>query len=402
MSTSENNPASFIARPALVSPSGGSAAGDILRTGYIISPKADLVWFLGLPFVAIVVALICHQWLPLMALASIGLWITIPHHFATWLRTYGLQEDWDRWKLPLVYGPVAVMAVTFLGIRYAPATLLLITLLWDHQHSVMQQYGLARIYDVKARTGGSHGARFDFWLNWVLYGNMLLTAPLFVRLWGAEAYRWSLPVSTQTLVWIQNGSYTLTVLFLMVYVWNLIHCLQASQALNPIKYLFMGSSYFLWYFTSWQTDSLLAFGVAHRLMHGVQYMVFVNSYLGRKSQRNDSFTRHIGQQQSWSERIRESLLKLLRSRRTITFVALGVLYVLFYQLLLLRPLDELGFGIVNFMGVGPQPRPGMNDVSRATAYDLFAITLIQALPVTHYYFDSFIWKVRDAKVQQGL
>lgn len=402
MSTSDNTPVPVIARPVLVPSAGGPVMGGPLRMGYIISPKSDLVWFLGLPFVAIAVALICHQWLPLMALASIGLWITIPHHFATWLRTYGLQEDWDRWKQPLIYGPLAVMAATFLGMRYAPATLLLVTLLWDHQHSVMQQYGLARIYDVKARTGGPHGARFDFWLNWILYCNMLLTAPLFVRLWGAEAYRWSLPITTQTLVWIQDGSYLLTALFLVVYLVQVIVSVRASQALNPIKFLFMGSSYFLWYFTSWQTDSLLAFGVAHRLMHGVQYIVFVNSYLGKKSQQPDSVVSHNGQRRTWSMHIRESLLKLLRSRRTATFLALGGLYVIFYQLLLLRPLDELGFGIVNFMGVGPQPRPGMSDVSRASAYDLFAMTLIQALPVTHYYFDSFIWKVRDAKVQQGL
>ena len=83
-------------------------------------------------------------------------------------------------------------------------------------------------------------------------------------------------------------------------------------------------------------------------------------------------------------------------------MGLGAAYVVGYQLLLLRPLDELGFGLVNFMGVGPQPRPGMNDPAHAVAYDLFAMTLIQAIPVTHYFFDSFIWKVSDARVQQGL
>ena len=401
MSTSDNNPATLIVRLAPTLPAGGPTENVLLRTGYIIDPKADFVWFVGLPFLAIAMALICHRWLPLMALASIGLWITIPHHFATWLRTYGLQEDWERWKLPLIYGPLAVMAITFLGIRYAPATLLLVTLLWDHQHSLMQQYGLARIYDMKARTGGPRAARFDFWLNWILYGNMLLTAPLFVRLWGAEAYRWALPLSTQSLVWIQNGSYAVTALFLLAYLWHVVRCLRMSRPVNPMKYLFIGSSYFLWYFTSWQTDSLLTYGVAHRLMHGVQYMVFVNSYLGRKLEKEQSLTQE-GRQRRWWQGPWDVVLKMLKHRRTITFIGLGVLYVLLYQLLLLRPLDELGFGIVNFMGVGPQPRPGMSDVSRASAYDLFAITLIQALPVTHYYFDSFIWKVRDAKVQQGL
>ena len=34
--------------------------------------------------------------------------------------------------------------------------------------------------------------------------------------------------------------------------------------------------------------------------------------------------------------------------------------------------------------------------------ELFAAALIQAIPMTHYYFDSFIWKVSDVRVQQGL
>ena len=81
---------------------------------------------------------------------------------------------------------------------------------------------------------------------------------------------------------------------------------------------------------------------------------------------------------------------------------MGFVYVLFYQLLLLRPLDELGFGVFSFMRVGPQFRPGMNDPDQGSGYDMFALSLIQAIPITHYYFDSFIWKVRDAKIQKGL
>jgi hypothetical protein len=69
----------------------------------------------------------------------------------------------------------------------------------------------------------------------------------------------------------------------------------------------------------------------------------------------------------------------------------------------LQPLDQFGFGIFNFMAVyGDVPSMGMNGISQQTGYDLFAATMVQVFPVTHYYFDSFIWKVRDVQVQQGL
>lgn len=374
----------------------------MFRTGYILGPLADAIWFLALPFLAIGFALACHHWLPLMALASVGLWITIPHHFATWLRTYGLREDWERWKQPLLVGPLVVISATIAGMRLAPNTLLLLTLLWDHQHSLMQQYGLGRIYDVKARVGAPRTARFDLLLNCFLYGNMLITAPLFVRLWGAEAYRWSVPLTPEILIGIQTVSYAALGTFLLIYAWHIVHCIRSGYGINPVKYLFLSSSYFLWYFTSWQTDSLLVFGIAHRVMHGVQYMVFVNSYLGRKLANAAPPSPALEHSPLSPTILPTWLAQLLKSRRTVTFIFMGLLYVLLYQLLLLRPLDELGFGLVNFMGVGPQPRPGMSDSSRASAYDLFAMTMIQALPVTHYYFDSFIWKVRDANVRQGL
>jgi hypothetical protein len=107
----------------------------MFRTGYILDRRADSFWFLGFPFLAIGIALACHEWFPAIALASIGLWITIPHHLATWLRTYGLREDWQRWKGPLIVGPLVVIGTTMVGLRLAPMTLLVLGLLWDHQHS---------------------------------------------------------------------------------------------------------------------------------------------------------------------------------------------------------------------------------------------------------------------------
>ena len=69
----------------------------MFQIGYILSRRGDLVWFIGLPFCAVLFALSSQLWLPAVALSSIALWITIPHHFATWVRTYGFSEDWKRW-----------------------------------------------------------------------------------------------------------------------------------------------------------------------------------------------------------------------------------------------------------------------------------------------------------------
>ena len=82
---------------------------NAIRVGYIRSFRADLVWFLGLPYIAIAVALTSQQLLPFVALASFNLWITVPHHFATWYRTYGHSEDWQRFRVRLIAGPMVIV-----------------------------------------------------------------------------------------------------------------------------------------------------------------------------------------------------------------------------------------------------------------------------------------------------
>ena len=161
----------------------------MFKTGYIINPKLDMVWFLGLPFAAVLAALGAQAWLPFVAVASINLWITIPHHYATWVRTYGMPEDWIRFRQELILGPIIIVAMAAAGMVWAPITLLLVVMAWDHQHSIMQQHGFGRIYDFKAGTGMSNTGKFDLTLHWILYSFMFLNAPMFRNLWIRELYK---------------------------------------------------------------------------------------------------------------------------------------------------------------------------------------------------------------------
>src|SRR5262245_29614371 len=143
----------------------------MLRPGYILGRNVDWVWFIALPYVALAAALACQKWLSATATASVALWVTIPHHFSTWVRAYGIAEDRRRWKARLILGPIVIFFAALAGIRWAPISVLLLAILWDKQHSLMQQHGFARIYDFKAKTGAPSTARFDLILNWILFFN---------------------------------------------------------------------------------------------------------------------------------------------------------------------------------------------------------------------------------------
>jgi hypothetical protein len=360
----------------------------MFKTGYILSPRADLVWFLSLPFFAVMIALGAQAWLSFAAVASINLWITVPHHYATWVRSYGMPDEWERFKSRLVFGPIAIIAFAAAGLVWAPITLTLVVLAWDHQHSIMQQHGFGRIYDFKAQTGTPTTGRYDLTLHWMLYGNMYINAPMFRDLWIRELYQMNIRISPAFVEMLTRVSWVALSAFLIFYTVHLLRTVRAGKPINPIKYLFIASSYFLWYFTAWNTNSILLYGIAHRLMHGLQYMVIVYFFLERNAAQGSS------RPGLWSRLAGEGRLKW--------FLLGGGLYALFYQLLLNNPLDSFGFGVVNFAPYQAIPQFDLPALGFAGGYELFSLTLLNVYGMTHYYVDSFIWKVRDKRVQQGL
>ena len=349
-----------------------------IQRGYIHDARSDLLWFIALPVIAIAIAFIFHTQLPYMAQASITVWITVPHHYAGWVRGYGLGEDWSRWRGRLVVGPLLLIPTVVFGTAFLPITLAIVMMLWDHQHSLMQQYGFSRIYDFKAGTGAPNTPRLDLWLSIALYLNMLLTAPLWAELWIAELYRWELSLNAESIHQLQTLSWSLTLAYLLYYAVQIRSGLSQGHALNPMKYWFLLSSYALWYIVSWQ-DSLILYLVAHRIMHGVQYMLMVYWYVDNKAERNGATPRLLGR------------LNVAR------FMLFGGLYAIAFHFGTGGDISMMSFGLIDAL----QADDGLGyTAEQATGF--YAETAVSAAAACHYYLDSYIWKVRDPKTQEGL
>ena len=360
------------------------------QSGFIVSRKADVLWFLALPYLALVAALGCQQWLSAVAMASVALWITIPHHFATWVRAYGIAEDRQRWKMRLITGPMVIFGMALIGLKWAPITVLLVAILWDKQHSLMQQHGFARIYDFKAKTGSPSTSRFDLALNWILFGNLFLTSPFFTPIWLRELYRLHLPLSADAVRLIHQISWSATGVYLVVYLSHLGSSLHRGYRINPIKYLFLASSYFLWYFTAWQISSVLQYSIAVQIMHGVQYIVISYYYTRQR-------TRRSVDPENWAA-------NLVRPGRAWIFLSAGLFYAVVYQVIVGNSLEEFGFGVLQLQQEYSAPirHLAIEPMNADKAFDLFSAAIVEVASLTHFYFDSFIWKVSDAKTREGL
>ncbi|MEQ9406966.1 MAG: hypothetical protein RIK87_04540 [Fuerstiella sp.] len=361
----------------------------MIQTGYILTRRLDVFWFLALPFLAAGVALASQQWLNGVALVTIGLWVTVPHHFASWLRTFGIPEERRQWGDRLYVGPLLIFLSCIAGLKWAPITTAMTIILWDHQHSIMQQHGFARIYDFRGRTGAPSTGRFDLILGWVLFCNMLLTSPLFMPVLVRELYRFRIEITPDIVRLIATVSWTITAVYAVIYTAHVIWSIRRGYQINPIKYLFIACSYFMWYFCAWQASNVLVFGVAHRIMHGAQYTVIVYWYLRRQTQDHKSKSRFAAM--------------LVRPGNVIAFVLMGLIYAGAFHTLSGGPIGAFIFGWVDFPGIYKAiPSLGLSALTPSEGYAIVAQGLIEAFALTHYYFDSFIWKVSDRRIQGGL
>lgn len=361
----------------------GAGPSDIFRLGYVLGPRGDAFFFLGLPFLAVAFALAVDHWLPFAVLAAINVWVTVPHHYATWVRTYAYRPDYERFKSRLLAAPLLLLGFVSLGLAFAPLALFWVIRLWDIQHGFMQQHGFARIYDFKAGTGSAATRRFDLGFHAVMYANMMIATPLYTQtFWVPSVSNLGIELTAADISLVHTVSWSVAGAYLVAYVAHVVHSVANGAHVNPLKYLFIAGSYFLWYFTAYQTNSVLVWGVAHRLMHGVQYIVMVHAFMQRKHD---------------STGIEPAFTSRMFDRGGLAFyVGAGVFYAAAYQLLVGGSLADFGFGFVD----GGDPLLTRHEIP--VLLQLQILALPEAFQLLHFYVDSFIWKVSDERVQRAL
>jgi hypothetical protein len=115
--------------------------------------------------------------------------LTFAHLIAVVPRAYFNREVFAANRRRLTIVPVVLVAALFLS----PAILVLGTLLvvfWDVHHTAMQNFGLGRIYDMKAGNDAQALRRTDLALNWALYiGPIAAGASLLSHFAGFGALR---------------------------------------------------------------------------------------------------------------------------------------------------------------------------------------------------------------------
>ena len=361
-----NNTAELPAdRPArsLSSPVAGQAA----PRRWILNWWQDLLLIVGtpliiLPLMAVARALFSPEeiFLYVIALGATG------HHLPGLMRAYGDRELFRRFRVRFILAPLFLLAVC-LGIAFYATTdgLLFLLLLWGLWHGAMQVSRIARLYDAKAGSVAPATARLDLAMCLAWFGVGFVFSPTRMYEFLAGLSNAGGPLLPENFVpALQFGWATFAAAATLAFAVNVAIQWRRGAPPNPVKLLVMAGSFGFWCYAMIAVPHVLIAIALFEVFHAVQYLAIVWAFNRARVERGEA-----------SGRFARFLF-----RRHLPLVALYLLLVLGYGSLSLAK---------NYFDSG------------AAAARLLAAVFV-ASGFLHFYFDGFIWKLRERSIGQGL
>jgi hypothetical protein len=341
---------------------------------WIFGPKRDLSLFILPALLIIPLILVLKRVIPA---ETLGLYILglggFGHHLPGFIRAYADPALFKAHKLRFTVVPALVILLCGLYSFLDLNALVLATVAWGTWHGAMQINGFARIYDSKVSSIAPVTARLDAWMCIAWFGFAILCSPAKQFSLVTQYYlSGGLLIPPEAFGFARIawgiGTAVVTVLFLA----NARRQRLRGNPANPVKFLLMGVSFaFWWYCTTW-TGSLILGVLMWEIFHDVQYNALVWNFQRR--------------------RVDDGL------------GASGIERTLFrpgWRRLALYAILILAYGTIGVFGSFADINvPEKTLLGGQGPQWLLRITLASAL--LHFYYDGFIWRIRQRAIARGL
>lgn len=344
----------------------GSTTSPAARgTPWLSSPGYDLVVYAGSALWGAALALALGRVVePVKLWFAFNIVFTAAHYGPTWLRAYADRDERIHHRWSLYVFPPAVFGFAF-ATRHHPEVFAFVTFFWDRWHAVMQNYGFMRLYDAKAGTSSRRRARLDFALLittalLILSLNMGLFAPLLAAL-DAIGLSPVTTVATVRVIQVVFGIATACAAFAWVLEARRVPRSEVSRQIPRFAFLFcLVAGHALMNTTS----NIFILSVHEKVYHSLQYVALTWHFSKHRAARASASTGSLFQ-------------AVFAPRRWPLYLLLVAAWTL---------LAMVGNRLVGGQATGP---------------GLFT-SLIGGFALCHYYFDSFLWRVRRAQVRASL
>ena len=351
-------------RPETVPPVSATAPK---RSLWILNSWRDLILYVGTPLLIVPLFTVAQaRWSAQEIYVFVAAFGALGHHLPGMIRAYGDRALFERFRWRFIIAPVFLLAVCvgfyFWDIKSNPVVM--IVFLWGVWHGMMQTYGFGRIYDAKVSSFATISRRLDFAVCaiWFAAGVILSPARMTDTLNGF--YESGLPfISAPAIHVLQQALLVAAVTILGVWLANFVWMWISGNRQNPVKIaLFLTSIAFWWYCNNGVTNILAGIAL-FEVFHDVQYLSIVWIYNRNRVEKDSSiggFMRFV-------------------FRRSGSLIGLYVGLVLAY-------------GSIGYLN----SHLGVENLTQLLT------GIVAASGLLHFYYDGFIWKVREKSTRQSL
>src|SRR6266496_2905229 len=332
---------------------------------WILDSWRDLILYVGTPLLLVpVFALAQARWSPQDIYLFVAAFGAMGHHLPGMIRAYGDRALFNRFKWRFILAPLFLVAVCVVFFWWDLKGIVLIVFFWGVWHGLMQTYGFCRIYDAKMGSFAALTRRLDFASCVVWFATAVALSPVRMGDTLDTYYACGGPYISPSLLHgfqqlMLGGAIAVSVLFVLHFgrMWNL------GKRPNPVKAALLVTTIAFWWYCNNGVTNILVGIALFEVFHDVQYLSLVWIY-NRNRVEKDS---NIG-----------GFMRFV-FRRSGSLVGLYVGLVFAY-------------GSVSVINA----HLGMDTVKRILTGVVTASTLL------HFYYDGFIWKVRERSTRQSL
>ncbi len=294
----------------------------------------------------------------------VGAFGAMGHHLPGMIRAYGDPALFRRFKTRFLVAPIALLAVCIWSSFYNIQAVQLVALAWGIWHGMMQTYGFCRIYDAKVGAKATARARADFALCFAWFLAAVLLSPLRFRSCLDLYYDSGGPLLPVSLVSaIRQGVVVALALVTAFFFWRQWNDARGGRGFSGIKILLLGSSIGFWWYCNNGVQNILVGIALFEVFHDVQYLSIVWIYNRARVERDQSiggFMRFV-------------------FRRSGSLIGVYVGLVVAYGAIALTTSGVSADWIRNSL-----------------------IGVVTASALLHFYYDGFIWKVRETQTRSML
>lgn len=329
---------------------------------YIISPRVDLLLIVGAVILCPALLLPAAAWTsPYTVWLVVTTFGAVGHHFPSFLRTYGDREIFQTYRTRLIVAPILLFAVTLGFSLNGLHGMLLIAFCWAIWHGMMQHFGFMRIYDIKVRSMDKTTARLDWWISFSWFGLCLALSPHQGGSLLDALYNSGLPiVPVQHIELVRSGLISLTAVVTLIYIG---HSVIGNHPRSWMKLGLLASTCGYVYLVRVITKDPFLSVALFELLHDIQYLAIVWAFNRRQVEKGGG-----------------NVIMRFLYRPSPASVAFYVGACLLYGAFAFTVFTKVESGMVKSV--------------------LEAVLITSGL--LHFYYDGFIWKLRQNGTRSGL